>query len=235
MEADPPVADAASPLADTASDDHPEWMQPPAVRRSWTIPIIAGAIALVFVALLCVAGAAAGFLALRSPSGPAPATAPETVATPSVSPSPSAVPSPSPLSPAACLIGDWIEKTGTTSAKIFGVTVQLTGGGATHRFTGAGETVLNVSNVVLSGNANGDHYEVIHDGSITMNYQATETTIYYSNPRAVGATSWKINGRTRESEPIRASLKPETYICKGDDLRLYTDGGGAAELTRVAG
>jgi hypothetical protein len=232
MEADNPIADAASPLAEPKTVGDPEWMQQPQDRRSWTIAIFAGVIVLVLVAFLCVAGGAAGFLALRSSSGEAAAPTPETVAAPSVSPSASPSPSPSPPSPAACLVGDWVMKTSTNNTQLFGVNVQLTGSGWTSRYS-ATEIVVNLNNVVMSGQANGDSYEVIHNGTITLNYQATENTIYYSNPRVVGSTTWKVNGRTRDSEPLRASLKSETYMCAGDQLRVYTDV-GAAELTRVA-
>lgn len=205
-------------------------MQPDRNRRQWTIAIIVGAIALVFVLVLCLAGGAAALWAWRSSPDPEPSTTAVSTSAPSVSPSPS--PSPSPLTPAACLIGDWLENTATTNASIFGTSVQLTGGGTIVRFTADGVNVLYMDNVTLSGQANGDQYDVVHNGSLTMNYEANDTTINYSSPRSAGNTTWKVNGKTRDTEPMKASLKPQTYSCKGDQLRLYGES-GADELTRV--
>jgi hypothetical protein len=234
MEAPAAIVDAASPLADAELFGNHGWMQPAGNRRQWTIALIIGAIALVFVLVICVAGGAAGFLAWRSTADSSPSVTADATSIPSVSPtpSPSPSPSPSPLTPAACLIGDWRENTATTNSEIFGVSVQLTGGGATVHFTTAGENVLRLENVVMAGKANGDSYEVIHNGTLTMNYEATDTTIHYSNPRASGNTTWKVNGKTRDTEPLKGTLKPQTYSCKGDQLRLYGQT-GADELTRI--
>lgn len=186
---------------------------------------IAGTAALAIVAVLCLAGVTTALLAWRTAPDPV-------VAQPS---SPAATlpsPSPSPPAPATCLPGDWLETSNTASTTLDGLPVQLSGSGSVLRFARDG-TITNVSNnVVLRGQAGGNSYEVIHNGTLMVNYQANDTTIYFSNPRATGTTSWKRNGRLQATEQMTAVLTPETYSCQDDQLRLYGDG-YAIELTRL--
>lgn len=196
-------------------------------RRKWTVPILLGALALAVLPVVCIAGSAAAYLAFR---GKSPATS---QASPFTAPPPVPTPAPS-KSGVDCLVGDWLEVSFVTNASIFGTDVQLTGKGALMRFTAAGLSVTVLDNVSHTGTAQGDTYEVIHNGSLTLNYVADDKTINYSNPQATGTTTWKVDGKVEDTEPIKASLKPETYRCSGDDLRIFSEA-SATELKRVVG
>jgi hypothetical protein len=200
------------------------FMQPTPPRRDWTLPVVLGAVLLAMVLLvLCVAGGAAAFFALRGRADAPPVA----TASPSVSPSPSKTPAPPPpsVSPADCLIGNWRETSYTSTANLFGVRVQISGSGTLMRINGNG-TLNTVDKVTRRGTAGGDRYEVIHNGATTLNYQADDSTIHYSNPRATGTTTWKVNGRTQDTEPMKATLGSDSYTCKGNELRLYNDSDG---------
>lgn len=190
-------------------------MQPEPQRRDWTVPLVVGVVALVVVLVVCLGGAAAAFLLTR----------PDPVAPPSPSPSPSpvaVVPSPAPVSPARCLIGQWRETSYTSSADLFGVTVQLTGAGTLLSY-GADGTLVTVDKVTRTGTRNGDRYEVIHNGTTRLNYEADDEMINYSNASATGTTTWKVNGSVRDRENLSTTITPDRYTCKGDKLRLYGD------------
>lgn len=126
------------------------------------------------------------------------------------------------MHPADCLIGEWEQTSYVTTAMIFGVNVQLKGKGVRIQF-GAQSSKWTSQNVVLSGTADGRSYEVIFNSTIETNYQADDTTIHYSNPRAQGTTVWKIDGKVRETEPTTATMNSDTYKCSGNELRLYAD------------
>ncbi len=199
----------------------------PEQRRDWTVPIAVGVVALVVVLVLCVAGGAAAYLLAHDRgTGPAPAAAT------SPSPSPVAVaPSPSPASPARCLVGRWRETSYTGNAEIYGANVQLTGAGALFDFRADG-TLVAVHKTTRRGTSSGDRYEVIHNGTITINYEADDEMIHYSNVRATGTTTWKVNGSRRGSQKLASTLDPERFTCKGDKLRLYGES-FAVEAERI--
>ncbi|MEV4410856.1 hypothetical protein [Catellatospora sp. NPDC049609] len=195
--------------------------------RDWTVPVIVGAVLLVLVLVLCVAGGAAAYLLARR-GDPAPVAA----ASPSRSPSPAAAaPSPSPASPARCLVGRWKETSYTGNADIYGANVQLTGSGALFDFRADG-TLVAVHKTTRRGTSSGDRYEVIHNGTITISYEADDKMIHYSNVRATGTTTWKVNGSTRGRQNLSSTLDPERYTCKGDKLRLYGEN-FAVEADRI--
>jgi hypothetical protein len=186
-----------------------------------------GTVALALVLVVCVAGTAAGVIAWRSAHKPEPSVTPSTPITPSATPASPSVPK----SPADCLLGDWQEVTFTNTANLFGARVQLSGKGTLMRFNGT-EVVIALENIVLSGSADGDNYEVIHSGGLKLNYIVSEDKLLYSNPQATGTTTWKVNGSTEATEPLKASLKPETFHCQGNDLRLFGED-SASELKRI--
>jgi hypothetical protein len=199
----------------------------PDQRRDWTVPVIVTAVVLVLACVLCAVGGAGAYLLSRD-GDPAPS--------PSASPSPSPVaaspaPPPSPPSPKSCLVGRWSEKSYTVYADIYGTKVQLRGAGAVFDFRADG-TVTIVRKVTLKGTADGDRYEVIMNGTHTINYQVDDKEISYFSPQSTGTITWKINGRTRDTEKLIWITTPDRYTCQGDDLRLYGED-YATELTRV--
>ncbi len=190
---------------------------PPPQRRNWTLPIVAGVLALVVVAVVCVGGSVMTYLALRKPdTPPAPTPAPTTASTPTPPPT-------APKTNAECLIGDWLETSHVSTAEIFGTRVQLYSKGTVHRFGSDGVSTTVYDNLVHAGQANGSNYEVIHNGKIVLNYLADETNLHYSNPKVEGTTTWKVDGKVRDTEPMQVLLTPETYKCSGDQLRIYGD------------
>ena len=138
---------------------------PPVIRRDWTLPIIAGVVAIVVVLAVCLVGSAAAFVSLRGR------------ATPDTVPSATPVPMRS-GSPARCLIGDWLETSFATTVEIYGAHVQLSGKGMLSRYAPDGTVIVVAENVVYSGSADGDTFEVVHNGSLQMN---TSPTIRRSN------------------------------------------------------
>lgn len=203
---------------------------PPAARsrRDWTLPIVAGVLALVVVLVVCVVGGITAFVTLRGESKPS--ASPSVAAPrPSVSPPPTAKPAQD------CLLGDWEETSYVATVEIFGVRVQLTGKGRLMRIE-PGTTTSVYDNYVVAGSANGSRYEVVHNGTIVLNYQADATSLHFSNPKVQGTTTWKVNGRVRDSEPMQVLLTPDKYICSGNELRIYGEGDGdgyASELRRI--
>jgi hypothetical protein len=199
----------------------------PTPGRKWTVPILLGALALAVLLVVCIVGSAAAYLAFRGKSPATPQASPSSASPPAPTPAP-------PRSGAQCLVGDWLEVSHVSNANIFGTDVQLTGKGTLMRFTAAGVNVAVLENLTYTGATRGETFEVIHNGSLTLNYVADDETIHYSNPQATGTTTWKVDGRVKATEPIKASLKPETYRCSGNDLRIFSET-SATELTRVVG
>jgi hypothetical protein len=195
-------------------------------HRDWTVPILVGAIALVILLVLCALGGTAAFLAFRGKAEASPG--------PAVTSAPSITAAPPSRSPVDCLRGDWEEVSYVGTSVIYGVRVQLSGKGILVRFAPDGKATFVLNNIVISGTAQGSRYEVTHRGSLTMNYLADSTTINYSNPVAEGTTTWKIDGKVTDSEAMTAALKPKTYRCLGDELRIFGED-SASELTRIIG
>ncbi|MEV0460850.1 hypothetical protein [Catellatospora methionotrophica] len=190
-------------------------MQPSPGRRDRTALVIVGVVLLVVVVLVvCLVGGAAAYFGLRS--GP--------VASPSVSPvaaAPSIPPPPPPsAAPADCLIGDWRETSYTVKWEIYGNRVQFTGSGTLMRIKADG-TMTTVDRTTRRGAHQGDRYEMIHNGTTSLHYVADDKTINYSSPVTTGTTVLKVNGRQRASQKLEATITPETYHCKGDELRLF--------------
>jgi hypothetical protein len=201
----------------------------PSDRRDWTLPMVTGVAALVALLVVCAVGSTATYLVLRGDPAPPPSSGPP------VMPSPSAKASPAPPPASSgrdCLIGDWLQTSWADWATIFGTRVQLSAKGAMMRLAADGTSIIVYENVVSVGTASGDNYEVIHNGTIQTNYVADETTILSSNPRAEGTTTWKVNGKVRESQKMGVTLNPETYKCQGDDLRTFS-GESATEWRRI--
>ncbi|MBV1849598.1 hypothetical protein [Catellatospora tritici] len=175
-------------------------------------------IALVCVLVLCLAGGAAGYYFLsRDGSDPSPSPSPVAAA---ASPQPSVAPPAPSKAPQDCLIGDWLETSYTTNAEFLAGTVQLTGKGV--RFSYGADGVLRmVYNTTRTGTRDGDKYQVIHKGNVTMNYVADDKTINYSSPKTTGTSTLKINGSTEGSQKLTMSVNPDSYSCKGDELRLF--------------
>jgi hypothetical protein len=198
----------------------------PTKSRDWTLPLIGGVVAVVLLVLaVCVVGGAAAFVALRRDAAPSP----------SARLAPSAVPAPPPADTGTgpdCLIGAWLLTNSTSTAVIYGTTVQLSGKGTIISFAGDGTYVWHAENVVLSGTAAGDFYEVIFNSTIKLNYIADAEKILYSNPTATGMTTWKINGKVRTTEPTTSLLDPSTYKCRGNELRVFYEN-GPSEYQRI--
>ncbi|WP_191839692.1 hypothetical protein [Catellatospora chokoriensis] len=190
-------------------------MQPIPERRDWTTPVVVGVVVLGMLLVLCLAGGAVAYFALRGE--PASTPSPSPVAAAPASPSP--LPRPS-LAPAACLIGSWRETSYTANWEMYGNKIQFTGAGTLMRIDADG-TMATVDKVTRRGAGYGDRYEVIHNGTTKLNYVADDKTINYSSPRTTGTTTLKVNGRQRASEPLKATITPEAYSCKDDRLRLF--------------
>jgi hypothetical protein len=172
-------------------------------------------VAIVVVLVACAIGSATAFVTLRRQPAPAATSAlAPAFPQPTVPQSP-----PSVKSPAGCLIGDWVETSYAGNADIYGTRVQLTGEGTLTRYAADGTVTMVLENVSVTGSAGGDNFEVIHNGVLRMNYIADDTTIHYSNPQSEGTTTWKVNGKERDSAQLKASLKPDTYKCDGNRLR----------------
>jgi hypothetical protein len=185
---------------------------PPVTRRDWTLPIIAGVVAIVIVLAVCLVGSAAAFLSLRSQpiAGPG-----ETV--------PSVLPSGPNVTGAECLIGDWLETSNALTYQMLGSRLQFTGKGAVTRFSTDGSAFTLYQNVVYAASSGSNHYEIVINGSMLLDYEADATTIRYSNPVTLGTSTLKINGVVSTAETMTASTAPETYTCQGNRLRLQTD------------
>jgi hypothetical protein len=195
---------------------------PPVTRRDWTLPIIAGVVAIVVVLALCMVGSATAFVSLRRPAtpgtdGPPPSVTP---AQPNVSSGPE------------CLIGDWLETSLVLTIEVGGSPVRFTGNGAVYRYDTDGTVFQLLQNAVYAGSVNGNRYEMVVNGSLLLDYEADATTIRYSNPVTVGTNVFKVNGTVAASEELTASLTPETYLCQGNLLQL-TGEQSTTELQRM--
>lgn len=185
---------------------------------------MAGALVLTVIMAACVIGGIATVTMLRD--SPAPRPVATSLPSPTIT-----TPPPNTRTPQRCLLGEWRQTSYISTAEIFGVRVQLTGSGA-HLLFRPEEAVTTYDNYVVTGTADGSRYEVIHHGTVTLNYHAEGTTLRYSNARVQGVSTWKVDGRVRESEPMQVLLDPETYHCTGNELRLYGDG-YASEYRRL--
>jgi len=195
---------------------------PPVTRRDWTLPIIAGVVAIVIVLALCLVGSAAAFVSLRRPVTPV-----------TGEPVPSVIPTqPNVKAGPECLIGDWLETNYVLTTPVGNSEVRFSGKGAVLRFATDGSVFQLLQNVVYAGSSGGNRYEIVVNGSLLLDYEADATTIRYSNPVTVGTSTLKINGTVSASEELTASLTPETYTCQGNQLRLVGEQ-STTELQRI--
>lgn len=162
-------------------------------------------------------------------------TVPVVAATRTPTPSPSPTPTPTPTPTAApsptrsidplhdeCVIGTWRETSHQTDAEINGTKVRLNGAGAIQKFRPDGSLLLDYGRgVSRKGKAGGRNYEVYSKGTITYSWQTDRGQILYSNVKASGQTTWRINGGVTDREPLSGSLDPERYTCSGDSLRQF--------------
>jgi hypothetical protein len=130
-----------------------------------------------------------------------------------------------------CVIGSWTETSNQTDDVLFGTNVFLTSSGATQEFRADGTGITRYPNIVRRGSARGSAYEIIHNGTISFNWQTSTAMILYSNVRGNGTTVWKINGKTVDSRSFVPALTPDKYTCTGDSMRQFGDD-YAIELTR---
>lgn len=179
------------------------------------MPVVVGVVALVALLVLCLAGGAAAYLTLRSEPAPTPSPLPAAVVAPSTPPPP-----PPSAAPADCLIGSWRETSYTANWEMYGNKIRFTGSGTLMQINADG-TMATVDKVTRRGAGYGDRYEMIHNGTTKLNYVADDKTINYSNPQSTGWTTLKVNGSQRAKERLTATITPETYSCKGDELRLF--------------
>ncbi|WP_144126955.1 hypothetical protein [Catellatospora sichuanensis] len=179
------------------------------------MPVVVGVVVLVVFLVVCLAGGAAAYFALRGEPAAAPSPSPVAAVSPSTPPPP-----PPSAAPAACLVGSWRETSYTANWEMYGNKIQFTGAGTLMQVNADG-TMTTVDKVTRRGAGYGDRYEMIHNGTTKLNYVADDKTINYSSPRATGTTTLKVNGRQRAREPLKATITPETYSCKGDELRLF--------------
>ncbi|MFC7246709.1 hypothetical protein ACFQO7_29870 [Catellatospora aurea] len=180
------------------------------------MPVVVGVVALVALLVLCLAGGAAAYLALRDEPAAPPSPSPTVATSPSLSP-----PAPPPsAAPADCLIGSWRETAYTANWEMYGNKIQFTGSGTLMQIKADG-TMTTVDKTTRRGAGYGDRFEMIHNGTTKLNYVADDKTINYSNPQATGWTTLKVNGSQRAKEKLKATITPETYSCKGDQLRLF--------------
>jgi hypothetical protein len=149
---------------------------------------------------------------------------------PSSDPAPSATPSEPTRDP--CVVGAWTEKSNRSDVRIYGVAVHLVGSGATHEFRADGTGATRYTNTVKRGQAGGHSYEVIHNGTIEFAWRTSNGAILYSNARASGATTWKVDGAIRESKPFGSDFDEDQYTCSGDSL-IQKGSDYTIELTRT--
>jgi hypothetical protein len=132
----------------------------------------------------------------------------------------------------ACVVGNWTEKSNQSDVRIYGAAVHLVGSGATHEFRADGTGATRYANIVKRGQAGGRTYEVIHNGAIEFTWRTSNGSIIYSGVRANGATTWKVDGGTRESKPFGADFDEDRYTCSGDSL-VQKGSDYTIELTRT--
>lgn len=185
---------------------------PPVTRRDWTLPIIAGVVAIVIVLAVCLVGSAAAFLSLRSQPVPS-----------AGGPVPSALPGEPNVTGAECLIGDWLETSNVITYQMLGTQLRFSGKGAVTRFSTDGSALTLYQNVVYAASSGSSQYEIVNNGSMLLDYEADATTIRYSNPVTLGTSTLKINGVVNTAETLTASTAPETYTCQGNKLQLKGD------------
>lgn len=75
--------------------------------------------------------------------------------------------------------------------------------------------------VTRSGTSNGNRYEITSVGTITITDEASDTTIYYRDAKAIGTLTTKVNGRVVDSGDMVGSVEPERSTCSGDTLRFW--------------
>jgi hypothetical protein len=132
-----------------------------------------------------------------------------------------------------CVIGTWTETSHQSDVTVGDHKVRFTGHGAVQRFSPDGTTVLSYgSGVSSTGTDRGTRYEFVYVGSLTFNFQTSGGTLLYSNARANGTSTLKVNGSVQRRQALVGSLEPERYTCSGDSLREFAPA-YTVELTRI--
>jgi hypothetical protein len=182
---------------------------PPVTRRDWTLPIIAGVVAIVVVLGVCLVGSATAFVSLRRPA------APDTAAS-----APSVIPGRPNVTGPQCLIGDWLETNGVNYLEIGSDTLPFTGKGAILKFTDTGIAGAAYQNTIYTATAGSNRFELVNNGAVAMEYVADATTIRYSDQVPSGTVTLKVNGIANTAIPLELDMTPETYTCQADSLHL---------------
>ncbi|WP_432902260.1 M48 family metalloprotease [Micromonospora matsumotoense] len=120
-----------------------------------------------------------------------------------------------------CLIGTWREASHRTDTSIGVSTAHFTSSGATQTFTRDGVVTLDYgTGVTDTATVDGHLVEFVITGSITARYHTDNGIIRYDDEKVThaGTVTTKVNGSTREREPLAADLSDDRYACTSDTL-----------------
>jgi serine/threonine protein kinase len=138
----------------------------------------------------------------------------------STRPSPSAS-----LSPAACLIGQWIGTSEDLTGTINNNSVTYTGSGPTETYSTDGTSTTTYNGSKFSTTVNGVTWTEILKGGATFHYEIQNGLMLFSDIRNHGTWTLLENGAYNNSGAFTIVATPERFSCSGNTLREYVSNG----------
>ncbi|MBF9135455.1 Hsp70 family protein [Plantactinospora sp. S1510] len=191
-------------------------------------------------AVVGILGAVATITAIASGDGPdrsgsgAGNLAANVSSTPTSTPTPSVTPTVTASGVDSCMVGVWREVSDQKTGKINNRNVQYTGpGGTLQTYTADGRVTLDFNRSKdLTTTVGGVKWRQRTRGTASANVYHRNGIEYVSNVRAKGSITLYRGSSRNNSDPLTLILEPSEYICTGDKMRFFGDG-GSSEWVRV--
>ncbi|MFC6019818.1 Hsp70 family protein [Plantactinospora solaniradicis] len=154
--------------------------------------------------------------------------------TPSPTPTPSVTPTVTASGVDSCMVGVWRAVSDQKTGEINNREVQYTGpGGTLQTYTANGKVTLDFNHSKdLSTTASGVKWRQRTRGTASANVYHRNGFEYISNVRAKGSMTLYRGSSRNNSVPLTLILEPSEYICTGNTMRFFGDG-GSSEWVRV--
>jgi hypothetical protein len=123
-----------------------------------------------------------------------------------------------------CVVGTWRITSAKERVDMDGTLTEFTARGGTVELKADGTGKTDYGNgVTFTGRASGQSVAITFTGSATYSFKTSDGSFTFSNPKANGTATVKVNGTTTTSIPLDMDTKPAKYECADNTLTQSTD------------